>query len=41
MYKLGQFGALRGHSRSSAMSPFDIAHATSYSIAKVHSNDEA
>ena len=31
MYTLGQFGALRSHSRSSAMSPFDRAHATSYS----------
>jgi len=25
------FGAVRGHSRSSAMSPFDRAHTTSYS----------
>ena len=31
MYKLGQFGTLRGHSRSSAMSPFDRVHTTSYS----------
>jgi len=31
MYKLGYLGALRGHSRSSAMSPFDRAHTTSYS----------
>ena len=27
----GSLGALRGHSRSSAMSPFDGAHTTSYS----------
>jgi len=26
MYKLGQLGALMGHLRSSAMSPFDRAH---------------
>ena len=31
MQKMGQFGALRGHSKSSAMSPFDRAHTTSYS----------
>ena len=31
MQKMGQFGAVRGHSRSSAMSPFDRAHTTSYS----------
>jgi len=29
--KMGWFGAVRGHSRSSAMSPFDRAHMTSYS----------
>jgi len=29
--KKGWFGAVRGHSRSSAMSPFDRAHTTSYS----------
>jgi len=28
----GSWGALRGHSRSSAMSPFDRAHTTSYSV---------
>jgi len=40
MNKLGQFGALRGHSRSLAMSPFDRAHMTSYStlIENVHLN---
>ena len=27
----GWFGVVRGHSRSSAMSPFDRAHTTSYS----------
>ena len=31
MQKMGQFGAVRRHSRSSAMSPFDRAHTTSYS----------
>ena len=31
MQKMGWFGAVRGHSRSSAMSPFDRAHTTSYS----------
>jgi len=31
MQKNGWFGAVRGHSRSSAMSPFDRAHTTSYS----------
>ena len=31
MEKLGQLGAVRGHLRSSAMSPFDRAHTTSYS----------
>ena len=32
MYKFGKIGALLGgHSRSSAMSPFDRAHTTSYS----------
>ena len=30
MQKMGQFGAVRGHSRSWAMSPFDRAHTTSY-----------
>ena len=29
--KMGWHGAVRGHSRSSAMSPFDRAHTTSYS----------
>ena len=29
MQKMGWFGAVRGHSRSSAMSPFDRAHTTS------------
>ena len=29
--KWGWFGVVRGHSRSSAMSPFDKAHTTSYS----------
>ena len=28
---MGWFGAVRGHSRSSAMSPFDRVHTTSYS----------
>jgi len=28
---MGWFGVVRGHSRSSAMSPFDRAHTTSYS----------
>ena len=31
MYKLGWFGAVRGYSRSSAMSLFDRAHTNSYS----------
>ena len=31
MQKMGWFGVVRGHSRSTAMSPFDRAHATSYS----------
>ena len=31
MQKMGWFGVVRGHSRSSAMSPFDRAHTTSYS----------
>ena len=31
MQKMGWFGVVRGHSRSSAMSPFDTAHTTSYS----------
>ena len=31
MQKMGRFGAVRGHSRSLAMSPFDRAHTTSYS----------
>jgi len=31
MQKMGWFGTVRGHSRSSAMSPFDRAHTTSYS----------
>ena len=30
MYKLGQLGLFIGHSRSSAMSPFDRAHTISY-----------
>ena len=30
MQKMGWFEAVRGHSRSSAMSPFDRAHTTSY-----------
>jgi len=28
---MGWFGVVRGHSRSTAMSPFDRAHTTSYS----------
>jgi len=28
---MGQFGVVRDHSRSSAMSPFDRMHMTSYS----------
>jgi len=28
---MGWFGVVRGHSRSSAMLPFDRAHTTSYS----------
>jgi len=31
MEKMGWFRAVRGHSGSSAMSPFDRAHTTSYS----------
>ena len=31
MQKMGRFGVVRGHSRSTAMSPFDRAHTTSYS----------
>jgi len=31
MQKMGWFGAVRGHSRSWAMSPFDRAHTTSFS----------
>jgi len=31
MQKIGWSGAVKGHSRSTAMSPFDIAHTTSYS----------
>ena len=31
MQKMGSFGVVRGHSRSTAMSPFDRAHTTSYS----------
>ena len=31
MYNFGQFWAVRSHSRSSAMSPFDKVHMTSYS----------
>ena len=31
MQKMGWFGVVRGHSRSTAMSPFDRAHMTSYS----------
>jgi len=31
MQKMGWLGVVRGHSRSTAMSPFDRAHATSYS----------
>jgi len=31
MQKMGWFGAVMGHSRSSAMSLFDRAHTTSYS----------
>jgi len=31
MQKMGWFGVVRGHSRSSAMSLFDRAHTTSYS----------
>jgi len=30
MQKMGWFGVVRGHSRSTAMSPFDRAHTTSY-----------
>ena len=31
MQKMGWFGVIGGHSRSTAMSPFDRAHTTSYS----------
>ena len=31
MQKMGWFGVVRGHSRSTAMSPFDRAHTTFYS----------
>ena len=31
MQKISWFGVVRGHSRSTAMSPFDRAHTTSYS----------
>ena len=31
MQKMGWFGLVRGDSRSSARSPFDRAHTTSYS----------
>ena len=31
MQKLGWFGAVKGHSWSAAMLPFDRAHTTSYS----------
>jgi len=31
MQKMGWFGAVRGHSGSAAMSPFDRAYTTSYS----------
>jgi len=31
MQKMGWFGAVRGHSGSSVMSPFDRPHTTSYS----------
>jgi len=31
MQKMGWFGVVRGHSKSTAMSPFDRAHTTSYS----------
>ena len=31
MQKMGWFRVVRGHSRSTAMSPFDRAHTTSYS----------
>jgi len=31
MQKMGWFEVVRGHSRSTAMSPFDRAHTTSYS----------
>ena len=31
MQKMGSFWVVRGHSRSTAMSPFDRAHTTSYS----------
>jgi len=31
MQKIGWFGVVRGQSRSTAMSPFDRAHTTSYS----------
>ena len=32
--KWGWFGVVRGHSRSTVMSPFDRAHTTSYSTLK-------
>jgi len=31
MQKMGWFGVVRGHSRSTVMSPFDRAHTTFYS----------
>ena len=31
MQKMGWFAVVRGHSRSSVMTPFDRAHTTSYS----------
>jgi len=31
MQKMGWFGVVKGHSQSTAMSPFDRAHTTSYS----------
>jgi len=33
--KMGQFGVVRGHPRSSEMSPFDRAHMTSYSTMRL------
>jgi len=38
MQKMGSFGVVRGHSRSTAMSPFDRAHTTSYSTLIGRSN---